>query len=368
MRALETVAYRCLGGRHLEEWVDFKVGRPTRAQRTATTQFSQLLDPSWQIVDKPQQKESTPLRKSKSPAAATEEQQGEEAYRFTSRDQLPQDALDLDSALFPWLQSMVKGRLNAVLYDLPLECFSAGVWAIYKNIQGSKLLLKWAVLDDIEALTFDGDVKTFKIQYQLLLSDVEQYQITGRDIAHRRLLRCGISAYVAKDIAKDLGGGGVNVMDVLSTHLDALDATVSQAAIAQVNNTTPAPKLGYGKCTRCGRDDHLAKMCCNNYDNNRVPLDTATKTAEGRAEGIRRYEETQNRGTSNRRHKTNRPSSASQANSVTIVDLYGLSTDQKVDAMINLFAQQNKNGDKCDLQLLVQICNIYKEHKASMRQ
>ena len=142
MRALETVAYRCLGCRHLEEWVDFKVGRPTRAQRTATTQFSQLLDPSWQIVDKPQQKESTPLRKSKSPAAAAEEQQGEEAYRFTSRDQLPQDALDLDSALFPWLQSMVKGRLNAVLYDLPLECFSAGVWAIYKNIQGSKLLLK----------------------------------------------------------------------------------------------------------------------------------------------------------------------------------------------------------------------------------
>jgi len=80
---------------------------------------------------------------------------------------------------------MVKGRLNAVLYDLPLECFSAGVWAIYKNIQGSKLLLKWAVLDDIEALTFDGDVKTFKIQYQLLLSDVERYQIIGRDIAHR---------------------------------------------------------------------------------------------------------------------------------------------------------------------------------------
>ena len=297
LRALETVAYRLPGGRELGEWVGFVLGRPTRAQRTRSTQYSQLLNPMWQVSGSKKDKKGSSSKESNSEGSGAEDSQHTSVeYRFTDKDQLPGLSIELDGRLFPWLQSMLRGKLSAVLYGLPIEVFSAGIWALYNSIQGSKLLLKWAALDDLEALTFDAeDVKSFKVKYQLLVSDVERYKITGKDIAQRKLLRCGIPKYVAKDIAKDLAAeGDVNVMDVLSSHLDALDATVSQAELESLlhpglhnlNIAANAANVAAvhhkaGACSRCGRDGHTAEDCFSNVHVNKTRLDPATKTANG---------------------------------------------------------------------------------------
>ena len=381
LRAVEAIAYSVQGAEDLEGPADCKLGRPPRAHISAFQQYPDLLDDSW---------DDPPLDETAEEAAAEEPQEPANitastpySYAVTSRSQLSKRAIAIDLQLLTWLQSITKGSSLTSLYHLPKRSFVMGIVVLWRALNPSRFVLKWAALDELESCVFDGeDVRGFRIRYQNARINIRQHNVTVDDIEVRQMLKSGLPSHVAQNVMREIASKqDVNPMEVLNQELVALDATNNSSnQLAMVNNATTAARAPrqFGKCKRCGRDDCVPNACFRNRDINGKVLDKGTKTEQGKLLGIRAYEESNRRAAaehSNSNRNAREPLAKSQyplggtANSAHaqpnheefMTKFKGMDTDSKMEAIMNYQMEQmlstNESNGKYDV---ISLYNIYK--------